>query len=218
MKPFTPTERTTLHRIPNRGRYDRAVVEAILDDGLVCHLAFVVDGQPYTLPTTFARLGDTVYVHGAAASRMLKTLAQGVPVCVTVTLLDGLVLARSAFHHSMNYRSVVILGTAREVTDLDERNRALAAIVDRAAAGRWEVARLPNAKELAATRVLAVPLEEVSAKVRTGGPIDDEEDLGLEIWAGVVPLALRAEPPIPADGIPASRPGPPVDPRFRRPG
>jgi nitroimidazol reductase NimA-like FMN-containing flavoprotein (pyridoxamine 5'-phosphate oxidase superfamily) len=217
MSRFAPTDRTTLHRIPNRGRYDRDVVEAILDDGLVCHLAFVVDGQPYALPTTFARVGDIVYVHGAAASRMLKTLAQGVPVCVTVTLLDGLVLARSAFHHSMNYRSVVILGTAREVTDLDERNRALAAIVERSAAGRWDVVRLPSEKELAATRVLAIPLEEVSAKVRTGGPIDDDEDLGLEVWAGVVPLSLRAEAPIPADGIPALRPGPPVDPRFRKP-
>jgi nitroimidazol reductase NimA-like FMN-containing flavoprotein (pyridoxamine 5'-phosphate oxidase superfamily) len=216
MKPFTPTDRTTLHRIPNRGRYDREVVEAILDDGLVCHLAFAVDGQPYALPTTFARIGDTVYVHGAAASRMLKTLAQGVPVCVTVTLLDGLVLARSAFHHSMNYRSVVILGTAREVTDLDERNRALTAIVERSAAGRWDLVRPPNAKELAATRVLAVPLEEVSAKVRTGGPIDDDEDLELDVWAGVVPLALRAEAPIPAPGIPTSRPLPPVDPRFRK--
>ena len=198
---FSPTDRTRIHRSPARGTYDRDVIHAILDEALVCHLAFVVGDQPYALPTTFARIDDRLFVHGAAASRMLKTLAGGVRVCFTVTLLDGIVLARSAFNHSMNYRSVVVLGTAEEVTDAEHKRRALDAMVNRAAESRSRSARPPNDKELAATRVFVLPIEEVSAKVRTGGPIDEEEDLALPVWAGHVPLRLRADAPVPAEGL-----------------
>jgi len=198
---FSPTDRTRIHRLPAHGNYDRDVVHSILDEALVCHLAFVVDDQPYAIPTTFARIDDRLFVHGAAASRMIKTLAGGVRVCFTATLLDGIVLARSAFHHSMNYRSVVVLGTAEEVTDLAHKRRALDAIVDRTAESRSRCARPPNDKELAATRVLVLPIEEVSAKIRTGGPVDDEEDLALPVWAGHVPIRLRASDPIPAEGL-----------------
>ena len=201
MTTFSPTDRTRIHRLPARGNYDRDVVHAILDEALVCHLAYVIEGQPYAIPTTFARDGDRLYVHGAAASRTLKTLAGGVRVCFTATLLDGIVYARSGFHHSMNYRSVVVLGVAEEITDPIAKRRALDAIVDRAAPSRSRVARAPNDKELAATRVLVLPLEEVSAKIRTGGPVDDEEDLALPVWAGHVPLRLRADDPIPAEGL-----------------
>jgi nitroimidazol reductase NimA-like FMN-containing flavoprotein (pyridoxamine 5'-phosphate oxidase superfamily) len=197
MSAYSPTDRTTLHRLPARGTYDRAIVHAILDEALLCHLAFAVGDQPFCLPTTFVREGERLFVHGAAASRMLKTLASGVRACVTVSLLDGLVLARSAFHHSMNYRSVVVLGTAREVTDSAAKARALTLLVDKVSPGRSNAARGPNEKELRATRVLELPLEEVSAKVRVGGPLDDEEDMGRPVWAGVVPIALRpgaAEP------------------------
>lgn len=195
--PYTPTPRTTLKRLPNRGTFDREAVHAILDEGLYCHLGFVAAGQPYVLPTIYARVEDTLYVHGSAASRMLGTLAQGVPMCLTVTLLDGLVLARSAFHHSMNYRSVMVLGQAQEVKELAEKRRALDAIVDHVAAGRSGEARGPNEKELLATRVLSLPLSEVSAKVRTGPPIDDEEDYALPVWAGELPLGLTTRPPVP---------------------
>ncbi len=208
MSTYPPTERTTLHRLPARGTYDRATVHAILDEALVCHLGFAVDGQPFVLPTMFARDGERLFVHGAAASRMLKTLASGVPVCVTVSLFDGLVLARSAFHHSMNYRSVVILGTAREVTEPDEKLHAMAMLVDKVSPGRSKQARAPSEKEARATRVLGLELEEVSAKVRSGGPIDDAEDMGLALWAGVVPIALRAEAPQPDGAGAASYPWP----------
>ena len=201
MTTFSPTDRTRIHRLPARGNYDRDVVFAILDEALVCHLAYVVDGQPYAIPTTFARDGERLYVHGAAASRTLKTLAGGARVCLTATLLDGIVYARSGFHHSMNYRSVVVLGTATELADPIEKRRALDAIVDRTAPSRSRVARAPNDKELAATRVLVLPIEEVSAKIRTGGPVDDEEDLALPVWAGHVPIRLRASDPIPAEGL-----------------
>jgi nitroimidazol reductase NimA-like FMN-containing flavoprotein (pyridoxamine 5'-phosphate oxidase superfamily) len=189
MSTYSPTERTTLHRRPTRGTYDRATVHAILDEALVCHLGFASDGQPFVLPTMFARDGERLFVHGAAASRMLKTLASGVPMCVTVSLFDGLVLARSAFHHSMNYRSVVVLGTAREVTDPAEKVRAMALLVDKVSPGRSQRARAPNEKEVRATQVLVVDLEEVSAKVRVGGPIDDPDH---PVWTGVVPIGLRA--------------------------
>ncbi len=201
MTSFAPTDRTRIHRGPARGSYDRDVIHSILDEALVCHLAFVVGDQPYAIPTTFARIDDRLFVHGAAASRMLKTLAGGVRVCFTVTLLDGIVLARSAFNHSMNYRSVVVLGTAEEVTDKEQKRHALDAIVDRAAASRSRSARAPNDHELAATRVFVIPIEEVSAKVRTGGPVDDEKDLLLPVWAGHVPLELRADAPVPVDGL-----------------
>jgi nitroimidazol reductase NimA-like FMN-containing flavoprotein (pyridoxamine 5'-phosphate oxidase superfamily) len=185
-------------RRKDRANYDRAFVNAVLDECLVCHVGFVVQGQVYVIPTTYARVGETVYVHGAAASRLMKTLAEGIEVCVEVTILDGLVLAKSAFHHSMNYRSVVVFGRAREITDLDEKRRALDAIVEHTEPGRAAVARAPNAKELAATRVLAVPIEEASGKAREGGPIDDEEDRALDVWSGVIPVQLARLPRIAA--------------------
>jgi nitroimidazol reductase NimA-like FMN-containing flavoprotein (pyridoxamine 5'-phosphate oxidase superfamily) len=177
-------------RRKDRANYDRTFVEAVLDECLLCHVGFVVQGQVYVIPTTYARVGETLYVHGAAASRLMKTLAEGIEVCLEVTILDGLVLAKSAFHHSMNYRSVVVFGRAREVTDLEEKRRALDAIVDHTEPGRAKVARAPNAKELNATRVLAVAIEEASGKSRAGGPIDDEEDMALDVWAGVIPVEL----------------------------
>jgi nitroimidazol reductase NimA-like FMN-containing flavoprotein (pyridoxamine 5'-phosphate oxidase superfamily) len=195
------TPQTTLHRLPKRGSHERAVIHGILDAGLVCHVGFVADGQPFVIPTAYGRAGDTLYIHGAVASRMLKHLAGGAPVCVTVTLLDGLVLARSAFHHSMNYRSVVLLGAPRRVEG-EERLAALRAIVEHITPGRWEATRAPNDKELAATTVLALAIEEGSAKVRSGPPLDDAEDLGLSHWAGVVPLALRAAAPVPDPALP----------------
>jgi nitroimidazol reductase NimA-like FMN-containing flavoprotein (pyridoxamine 5'-phosphate oxidase superfamily) len=196
MLPFLPTQRTTLHRRPNRASYDRAVVEAILDEAFFCHVGFVVGGQPYVIPTIHARVGDCVYIHGSAASRMLRSVREGIPVCVTVMILDGLVFARSAFHHSMNYRSVVILGTATEVVDPDEKNEVLKAIVEHVAPKRWDDVRWPNAQELKATSVLRLPLEEVSAKIRTGPPIDDEEDYQVPCWAGELPLRLVPQKPI----------------------
>lgn len=203
MADLVPTPRTTLHRIPKRGSFERSVVEAILDEALVGHLGFVSEGQPFVIPTTYARVGETLYVHGAAASRMLRAAGSSEPLCFTVTLLDGLVLARSAFHHSMNYRSVVVLGRGRLVTDESERRAALDAIVEHVAPGRGAEVRGPNAKELAATLVVALPIDEASAKVRAGGPIDDEEDLALPCWAGHLPLSLVASAPVAADGVPA---------------
>jgi nitroimidazol reductase NimA-like FMN-containing flavoprotein (pyridoxamine 5'-phosphate oxidase superfamily) len=197
MSQFTPTKRTTLHRRPTRGSYDRATVEAILDEGLYCHVGFVVEGQPYVIPTIHARVEDQLYVHGSSASRMLRTLKKGAPMCVTVTILDGLVLARSAFHSSMNYRSVVVLGTAREVTDPIEKPEALKAIVEHVQPQRWRDIRSPTEQELKATSVLRLPLEEVSAKIRTGPPLDDEEDYQLPCWAGEIPLHLTPQTPVP---------------------
>jgi nitroimidazol reductase NimA-like FMN-containing flavoprotein (pyridoxamine 5'-phosphate oxidase superfamily) len=194
---LVPTDRTSLHRIPRRGSYDLSTVYAILDEALVCHLGFCDGGQPYVIPTTYGRIGNTLYVHGAAASRTLKVLAGGVPACVTVTLVDGLVLARSAFHHSMNYRSVVLFGTATPVTEPPLVRAALEVIVEHVVPGRADHVRPPNDKELRATSVLALPIVEGSAKVRVGPPIDDEEDLALPCWAGVIPIGLRTEPPIP---------------------
>jgi len=197
----SPTPRTRVRRLPQRAAYDEATIHAILDNGLVCHIGFVHEGQPFVLPTTYARLGDALVLHGSAASRMLRGVRDGIPICVTVTLLDGLVLARSAFHHSMNYRSVVILGVATEVTDDAERLHALEAIVEHVNPGRWAEVRPPNERELKATMVLRLPIAEASAKVRTGPPLDDTEDLGWPCWAGEVPLRLVALAPI-ADGTP----------------
>jgi len=196
MSDFTPTERTQVKRLPKRGKYERETVFAILDAGFVCHVGFSVDGQPYVIPTNYGRSGETVYLHGSAASRMLRTLSEGVPLSVTVTHVDGLVLARSAFHHSVNYRSVVILGTARLVTDPAEKMEALRVFTEYVMKGRWDDVRQPTEQELKATTVLALPLEEVSAKVRTGGPIDDEEDYALPVWAGVLPLETVAKEPL----------------------
>ena len=185
------TLRTKLHRLPKRGSYDRELVYQILDEAFICHVGLVVDGQPYVIPTGYGRAGDTLYIHGSAASRMLRNLAKGIDVCVTVTLTDGLVLARSAFHHSMNYRSVVVLGQATVVEDEQEKLIALEALSNHIIPHRWSEVRAPNEQELKATLVLALPLVEVSAKVRTGPPIDDEEDYQLPVWAGVIPLRLR---------------------------
>ena len=192
--PATP--RTTLRRLPDRGRFQRAEVNAILDEGLLCHVGFALEGQPFVIPTIHARVGDVLYVHGSAASRMLRTLSGGVPVCLTVTLLDGLVLARSAFHHSMNYRSVVVLGTAVEVTEAAEKDAALTAIVEHVLRGRSAQVRPPSPLELKATSVLRLPIEEASAKVRSGPPVDDAEDMTWPVWAGVLPLSLVPGAPI----------------------
>jgi nitroimidazol reductase NimA-like FMN-containing flavoprotein (pyridoxamine 5'-phosphate oxidase superfamily) len=198
---FTPTERTTLKRLPKRGEYDHAAVHQILDEAFICHVGFVVDGKPVVIPTSYVRIGAALYIHGSAASRMLRSLEEGIDVCVTVTLIDGLVLARSAFHHSINYRSVVIFGDAEVVNDPDEKINALHAFTDQVVPGRWEEVRLPTESELQATLVLKLPLVEVSAKVRTGPPIDDEEDYELSVWAGVVPLKLTAGTPVNDDRL-----------------
>ncbi len=210
-----PTARSTVRRRPERGRYQRAEVEAILDEGLVAHVGLAVDGQPFVMPMVYARVGGDLYLHGSAASRLLRALSTGPPVCVTVTLIDGLVLARSAFHHSMNYRSVVVLGRAVAVTDAAERERALAAMVDHAVPGRSGEVRPPNRRELAATLLIRIALDEVSAKVRSGPPIDDDDDLEIPVWAGVLPLRLVAGDPCPdgptgqplAPALAAWRPG-----------
>jgi uncharacterized protein len=203
MSEFAPTERTEVRRLPQRAVYDREAVYRILDEGLVCHIGFVAEGKPVVIPTGYGRKDDTVYLHGSPASRMLRTLAKGVDVCVTVTLLDGLVLARSAFHHSVNYRSVVIFGTARVVEDREGKLEALRVFTEHVAPGRWQEIRPPSDKELQATSVLALPLEEVSAKVRTGPPVDDEEDYVLPVWAGVLPLSLTPGSPVADDRLPA---------------
>jgi uncharacterized protein len=197
-----PMPRTKVRRHPERASYDCEAVHAILDEGLICHLGFVVDGTPFVMPTMYARSGDVVYVHGSPASRMLRSAAGPADVCLTVTLLDGLVLARSVFSHSMNFRSVVVVGRAREVTDPAEKMAAFEALVEHVCRGRWADARHPSPKELATTFVLALPLDEASAKIRTGGPLDSEADLGLAVWAGQVPLRVRPLPPV-ADGAAA---------------
>ena len=215
MDAYAPTPRTQVKRLPKRGIYDKEQVHAILDEGFLCHVGFAVDGQPYVIPTGYARVGEQIYIHGSAASRMLRTLDQGIDVCLTVTLLDGFVLARSAFHHSMNYRSVVVLGRARLVTDPEEKLMALASFTNHILPGRWDEVRQPTEQELKSTSVLALPLNEVSAKVRSGGPIDDEEDYALPIWAGVVPVRTTVGHPVPDGRL---LPGiPPVDTqRFTR--
>ena len=192
-----PTPRTTVKRLAARGVYDHDAVLRILDEALVCHMGFVVDDQPYVLPTAYARIGDRLYLHGSPSNRMLRTGKSGLGVCVTVTLLDGLVLARSAFHHSMNYRSVVLLGTATEVSDPAEKAAAFRALVEHVAPGRYATVRAPTPDEITGTLVLRLPIDEGSAKVRTGPPIDDEPDYALPVWAGVIPLALQPGAPIP---------------------
>jgi nitroimidazol reductase NimA-like FMN-containing flavoprotein (pyridoxamine 5'-phosphate oxidase superfamily) len=200
------TERTRARRLPERATYDRATVHAILDEGFVCHVGFVADGQPYVVPTGYARAGETLYLHGSTGSRL--GLRPGMDVCVTVTLLDGLVLARSAFHHSMNYRSVMAIGRTRPIRDPQEKEAALRALVDHIVPGRSDAVRGADRRELAATAVLALPLAEVSAKVRTGPPIDDDPDYDLPIWAGVLPLALTAGGPAPDPVLDPSVPVP----------
>ncbi|MBA2425680.1 MAG: pyridoxamine 5'-phosphate oxidase family protein [Actinobacteria bacterium] len=188
--------RSTVRRAPHRADYDRGVIYEVLDSALYCHTGFVVDAQPYVIPTIHARVGDTLYIHGSPASRMLRVVRAGAPVCVTVTLLDGLVLARSAFHHSMNYRSVVVLGGGREVVDAEEKLAAFRALVERVVPGRWGRIRRPTTAEFARTQVLAVGLDESSAKIRTGPPVDDEDDYSLEVWAGVIPVEQHFGAPI----------------------
>ncbi len=196
-----PSERTTIRRAPQRGHYDREVIHAILDAGLVAHVGFVADGAPLVIPMVYARMGESLVLHGARASRLQKTLAGGVPVCVTVTLVDGIVLARSAFHHSMNYRSVVVMGEAHELTDEAEKHVAFRALVDHVVPGRNARIRPSDDAELRGTTVLAVPIAEASAKIRRGPPVEEERDLPYPAWAGVIPLRVRAEPLVPAEGL-----------------
>jgi uncharacterized protein len=193
---FPITDRTKLKRLPKRGHFDRETVYGILDDGFICHIGFVVAGHPVVIPTGYARVNDTLYIHGSQASRMLRTLANGVDACVTVTLLEGLVLARSAFHHSMNYRSVVVFGRAMLVEDAEQKMSALVALSEHIIRGRWNDVREPTELEMKQTTVLSLTLDEASAKIRTGPPLDEEEDYGLPIWAGVIPLKLTAGKPV----------------------
>lgn len=193
---FPQTDRTKLKRIPKRGVYDRELVYRILDEGFICHVSFAIDGRPFVIPTGYARVGDRFYIHGSQVSRMLRTLSTGVDVCVAVTLVDGLVLARSAFHHSINYRSVVIFGRAAMVEEREAKLAALFAFSEQVIPGRWNDVREPTEQELKATTVLSLPLTEVSAKVRSGPPIDDDEDYALNVWAGVLPLKVVSGEPI----------------------
>ena len=195
-----PSPRTTVKRHPERGEYDRATIDSILDEALICHVGFVLDEQPYVIPTIHARDGDTLYLHGSPASRMLRNLAQGIDVCVTATIVDGLVLARSVYNHSMNYRSAVVLGRARELTETDEKLRAMERIVEHVVPGRWADARQPNEAEIKGTTILAIGLDEASAKIRTGPPKDFDDDMSLPVWAGVIPLALTRSEPIADNG------------------
>jgi nitroimidazol reductase NimA-like FMN-containing flavoprotein (pyridoxamine 5'-phosphate oxidase superfamily) len=188
MTDFAKTEKNSIKRLPKRGYYDHETIHRILDEALICHVGFVVDGQPYVIPTNFARIGDTIVLHGAKASRLLKHVEARHPICVEATIVDGLVLARSVFHHSVNYRSVVVFGTGRLVTDEQEKLAALEAVTEHLVPGRWREARLPNRKELNATSVVVIRIDEASAKVRVGPPVDEEEDYALPVWAGVLPL------------------------------
>ena len=191
------TPRTKVRRVPKRGSHDRETIDAILDEALICHLGFVHDGHPAVIPTLHARVGDEVFIHGSAASRMIRALAAGVEACLTVTLVDGLVLARSAFHHSVNYRSVVLYGTATPVTEPKDKERVLEAFTEKLVPGRWAEVRWPTRKELKGTAALKLPIVEGSAKVRTGPPIDEDEDYALDAWAGVVPIRTEMLPPEP---------------------
>jgi len=213
---YEKTDRTTLKRLPARGHYDRELVHGILDEGFICHVGFVVDDAPIVIPTGYGRVGDKLYIHGSQASRMLRTLKTGVPACVTVTLVDGLVLARSAFHHSINYRSVVIFGNATLVDDAQEKSEALLAFSEHVIRGRWNEVREPTEQELKATTVLRLELEEVSAKIRSGPPIDDEEDYDLPVWAGVLPLQMISGEPISDPRLPSEIKTPEYVLKYRR--
>jgi nitroimidazol reductase NimA-like FMN-containing flavoprotein (pyridoxamine 5'-phosphate oxidase superfamily) len=214
-----PSDRVRIRRRRERGRYEREVVDAILDEALIAHLGIAgTDGQPLVIPTLHARCGDVVYCHGSAASRTLRALAAGAPACLTVTLLDALVLARSAMHHSANYRSVMLLGQATVVTGRDEKLAALEAIVEHIVPGRWADVRWPTENELKATSILALPIEEASAKIRSGPPLDDEEDYSMDVWAGVIPLASGPMAPEADPRLPAAIAAPPYVSGYRRPG
>ena len=205
---IAPTARTRVKRIPKRASYDRDAIYSLLDSALACHVGFVVDSQPFVIPTLHVRIADRLYIHGSAASRMLGAAAEGTPIAVTVTHIDGLVLARSAFHHSVNYRSVVILGAAILVTDPSEKLTVMKGLIDHVAPGRWDHIRHPNEKELAATSVLSIPIVEASAKLRSGDPLDDEADYAMPIWCGQIPIATNTLPPIADARLAASTPIP----------
>jgi len=213
---ISPTERTRVVREPHRGAYDRETIYKILDEGFVCHLGFAVDAQPFVIPTMFARVGDAIYFHGSAASRTLRNAADGIPVCITVTLTDGLVLARSVFNHSMNYRSIVALGKATLVDAPEEKIKALRAFTEKILPGRWTDARQPNEKELKSTSILRLPLTEVSAKIRVGPVEDDALDYALPVWAGVIPLQLVAGAPIRDEKCDPSIPTPDYAAHYKR--
>ncbi len=213
---FPVTERNRVVREANRAVYDRETIYQILDEAFVCHVGFAMDGQPYVIPTMFARVGDNLYFHGSAASRMLRGVSAGLPVCITVTLIDGMVLARSVFNHSMNYRSVVSLGHATLIADPSEKLQALQSFTEKLLPGRWNEARQPNEKELKATSILKLPLTEVSAKVRTGGVEDDAEDYGFPVWAGIIPMRLGAEAPVRDHRCDPTIPTPPYASNFKR--
>jgi uncharacterized protein len=213
---FPQTDRTKLKRLPKRGHFDRETVYGILDEGFMCHVGFAVDGQPYVIPTGYARVDDKLYIHGSQASRMLRSLSNGLDACVTVTIVDGLVLARSAFHHSMNYRSVLVFGHAVLVDDPKEKYEALVALSEHIVRGRWADVREPNEQEMIQTTVLCLPMEEASAKIRTGPPLDDEEDYALPMWAGIVPLKLVAGQPINDPRLPDGIEVPPYALHYKR--
>ena len=196
MEQLSETQRTTLKRLPKRGSHERDVINQILDEGFICHIGFAIDGQPFVIPTGYARAGDKLFIHGSQASRMLRALKEGIDACVTVTLIDGLVLARSAFHHSMNYRSVVVFGRAALIEDRQEKLAALYALSEHMIPGRWKNVRVPSEVELQQTTVLSLPIDEASAKIRTGPPLDDEEDYAMNVWAGVLPMRLAVGSPI----------------------
>jgi len=217
MEKLPQTPRTTLKRLPQRGHYDRELINGILDEGFICHVGFAVDGQPVVIPTGYARVGDSLVIHGSQASRMLRTLGQGIDVCVTITLIDGLVLARSAFHHSMNYRSVVVLGRATLVDNQAEKLAALRSLSDHMIPGRWDDVRKPSERELQQTTVLSLSLTEASAKVRQGPPLDDQEDYDLAVWAGVIPLSLVAGRPVGDARIPVQSEVPKYATEYARP-
>jgi nitroimidazol reductase NimA-like FMN-containing flavoprotein (pyridoxamine 5'-phosphate oxidase superfamily) len=216
MDKLPQTQRTTLKRLPKRGSHDREIINQILDEGFICHVGFVVDSQAIVIPTGYARVDDKLIIHGSQASRMLRAVGQGIDVCVTATLIDGLVLARSAFHHSMNYRSVVIFGRASVVDDRTEKIAALFALSEHMIPGRWKDVRGPNETELQQTTVLSLPLAEASAKIRTGPPLDDEEDYGMKVWAGVIPLRMIAGEPIADPCLPAETACPPYVNHYHR--
>ena len=205
---FSPTEKTKIKRLPKRGVFEREKIYQILDEAFVCHVGFIIDEQPFVIPTLYARRGDELIIHGSSASRMMRNLAAGVDVCVTVTLIDGLVLARSAFHHSMNYRSVVVFGKAELIEEEAEKFEATRLFTEHIVPHRWQEIREPNALELKATTVLRLPITEASAKIRTGDPVDDAEDYDLNVWAGVVPLKLAAGKPIADEKLKAEIPIP----------
>jgi hypothetical protein len=213
-----PSSRAQVKRLPDRAAYDRATVDAILDEGFICHVAFATDGQPVVIPTVYGRLGDFLYLHGSSASRMLRTLGQGVEASVCVTHVDGLVLARSAFHHSVNFRSVVLFGTATEVTEPVEKQSALQAIVEHVVPKRWPDVRGPSAQELRRTRVLKLPLDEASAKLRSGPPVDDEEDYQLDCWAGVIPMTTEYASPVDDPRLESGIERPAYVTAYQRPG